>query len=280
MSALLLEVKAATCGYGGKSIVHGIDLDLDRGQVLCVLGPNGSGKTTFFKAILGFLALQSGRIILSGRDIADYSLRELARKVAYVPQSQSPAFPFTVLDVVTMGRCSRLGAFSAPGPKDIERAEACLERLGVSHLASSIYTEISGGERQMVLIARALAQGPDMLVMDEPASNLDFGNQIRLLNVVNMLASSGIGIIMTTHFPNHSFLVGDDVAVMEAGRIVAAGPPDDVLTESLLESVYGVAVRVLETDNKNGTRIKTCVPLLEESMLQAKQRKTVVGPIV
>jgi iron complex transport system ATP-binding protein len=265
MSARLLKVEEATCGYRGKAIVHGISLGLDGGRVLCVLGPNGSGKTTFFKTMLGLLSLQSGRIILSGRDIADYSLKELACHVAYVPQSQSPAFPFTVLDVVTMGRCSHLGAFSAPGPKDFRKAEDCMERLGVSHLASSPYTEISGGERQMVLIARALAQDPVMLVMDEPTSNLDFGNQIRLLNAINSLAASGIGVIMTTHFPDHSFLAGDDVAVMKAGRIVAAGPPDDILTESLLRSVYGVEVRVLETRSESGARIKTCVPLLEET---------------
>jgi iron complex transport system ATP-binding protein len=263
MSARLLDVRGAACGYRGKAVVRDIDLSLDSGEILCLLGPNGSGKTTLFKTILGTLAPMSGSIAIRGRRLSEYSLRELARHVAYVPQAQYQAFPFTVIDVVALGRCSHLGAFSSPGARDYRIASECLERLGVSRLEESIYTEISGGERQMALIARALAQEPEMLVMDEPTSNLDFGNQVRLLGVAKSLAEAGIGIVMTTHFPDHAFLAGDRVAVLNRGAIVASGRPDDIIDEELMRSTYGIAVRVIDAEAPNGARMKTCIPTME-----------------
>jgi len=257
----ILEIDRLTCGYKSKTVVNGISMSVSKGEILCILGPNGVGKTTFFKAMLGFINVYSGRIFLKGMDIRRLSYTDIAKIIGYVPQSHTPPFPFNVLEVVTMGRTSRIGTFAIPSKIDTEIAENALELLGALHLRNKIYTEISGGERQLVLIARAIAQEPEMLVMDEPTSNLDFGNQIKVLDNINKLADSGLGIIMTTHFPNHAFLSGNRVALMKHGRIIDEGDPDMVITEQSMKNVYGINVKMMNID---GGRVKTCVPLLED----------------
>lgn len=161
-----LEVERANCGYGSKSVVDDVSFALDAGEVVCLLGANGSGKTTLFKAILGLLRLNGGRILVDGADTALWSQRRLARTLAYVPQAHTPPFPFAVRDVVLMARTAHLGVFGSPSRRDAVIAEDALETLVVSDLANARYTEISGGERQLVLIARALAQQSDFLVME------------------------------------------------------------------------------------------------------------------
>ena len=189
-----LEIERANCGYGGKPVVEDVSLSLDSGAVLCLLGANGSGKTTLFKAILGLLRLNGGRILVDGADTAAWPQRRLARTLAYVPQAHTPPFPFAVRDVVLMARTAHLGLFGSPSRLDAAIAEDAMEKLGVSHLAHARYTEISGGERQLVLIARALAQQSEFLIMDEPTSNLDFGNQVRVLRRVKELAGRKLGL--------------------------------------------------------------------------------------
>jgi len=251
-----LEVESASCGYEGKPVVSDISLALDSGEVLCLLGANGSGKTTLFKAILGLLRLTGGRILIDGHDTAAWPQRRLARSLAYVPQAHTPPFPFAVRDVVLTARTAHLGIFASPSKRDIAIAEDAMEALGVSHLSGERYTEISGRERQRVLIARALAQQAEFLVMDEPTSNLDFGNQVRVLRRVRELADRGLALLMTTHFPDHAFLCASRVAVLKAGRLLAVGSPETVLTQDRLESAYGVPLRILNVDS--GLRL--CVP--------------------
>ena len=218
-----LEIERANCGYGGKPVVEDVSLSLDSGDVLCLLGANGSGKTTLFKAILGLLRLNGGRILVDGADTASWPQRRLARTLAYVPQAHTPPFPFAVRDVVLMARTAHLGLFGSPSRRDAAIAEDAMETLGVSHLAHARYTEISGGERQLVLIARAVAQQSEFLIMDEPTSNLDFGNQVRVLRRVKELAGRKLGLLMTTHFPDHAFLCASRVGGPKSGKAAGDG---------------------------------------------------------
>jgi len=259
-----LEVQDVSCGYTtGKPIVSGISFQMEAGDTLCLLGPNGVGKTTFFKTLLGLLKLQSGKILLNGADINKWSRRTFAKKVGYVPQLHTPPFPFKVFDVVVMGRTAHVGAFSSPAAKDRTIAKEALEMLSIGHLQDRVYTELSGGERQLVMIARALAQQPEILIMDEPTSNLDFGNQIKVLCQIKRLTKErNIGVIMTTHFPDHAFLCASKVAVMGRNNIFITGAPAEVITEEMLKQTYGVDVKVIEIGEQSGEKIKICVPIL------------------
>lgn len=258
---MILEINNAVCGYGMKTVVEDISLKVSSGEILCLLGPNGVGKTTFFKTILGFLKLQKGEILLDGQNIVNWSKNELAKVIGYVPQAHTPPFPFSVMDTVVMGRTPHIGKFSSPSKKDIDIAEEAIDRLKISYLKDKIYTEISGGERQLVLIARALTQQPQILIMDEPTSNLDFGNQIRVLQQVNELSKSGLGVIMTSHFPNHAFLCSTKVALMQKSNDFQIGNVNEVVTEENLKSAYGINVKIIDTKVDNGEIIRSCIPL-------------------
>lgn len=257
-----LEISHAVCGYGSTAVLKDISFTVDRGEVLCLLGPNGVGKTTLFKTILGFQKLLAGKILLDGSNIQSWTRNRLARVIGYVPQTHTPPFPFSVLDVVVMGRTPHLGMFSSPTKKDIAIAEEALDILKISYLKNKIYTEISGGERQMVLIARALSQQPQILVMDEPTSNLDFGNQIRVLEQINRLSKSGLTVIMTSHFPDHAFLCSTKVVIMQKNGLYQKGSAKEVLTEENLRAAYGVEVKITSIENSLGEKINTCVPLI------------------
>lgn len=259
--AMRLSVDGLCCGYGGREVLRDVSFDVARGQIACLLGPNGAGKTTLFKAILGFLKPRSGTVSVDGRDTRDWGRREFARTVGYVPQSHVPPFPFTVEDVVAMGRTAHLGAFGVPGKADGRIAEEAMAALGILGLRDRAYTEISGGERQMALIARAIAQRPDFLVLDEPTSNLDFGNQMRVLGEIRALAAEGLGVVMTSHAPNHAFLCADTVLLMGRGGI-RSGAPAEVITEESMREVYGVEVRLAESPGRGGARVRSCVPVL------------------
>jgi iron complex transport system ATP-binding protein len=254
----LIDARAVAIGYAGRAIARGIDVSLTPGEVVCLLGPNGSGKTTLFKTLLGLIGRLAGSIAIDGRPIEGWRPGELARRLAYVPQANVSAFPYRVLDMVLMGRTARLGLFAAPGESDRAAAWAALRLLGIDDLAEREYTRISGGQRQLTLIARALAQDAPAIVMDEPTASLDFGNQALVLREVARLARTGLGIVLSTHHPDHAFAVGSRVLLLHDGRVIADGPPREVLTRARLEQVYGVAVTV---DTLPDGRV-SCVPLL------------------
>lgn len=241
-----LELDQVSCGYGTREVVSRFSASVAPGEVFCLLGPNGIGKTTLFKTILGFLPPRGGSMTLGGRDLTLVSPEERARLIGYVPQAHVPPFAFSVFDVVLMGRTAYLGAFGRPGKKDRQAADNSLERLGIGFLRHRVYTELSGGERQMVLIARALTQEPAFLMMDEPTSNLDFGNQARVLQNIRRLAGEGLGIVMTTHFPDHVFQCGSRVALMRPGRPHLVGEVAVIMTAENLQSAYGVPVTIME----------------------------------
>jgi iron complex transport system ATP-binding protein len=238
----MLELRDLAFGYGTVKVGTGVSLALRPGEVLALLGPNGAGKTTLFKTMLGLLPPLAGQVLLDGLPLETLSGKERARRIAYVPQAHAALFPFTVRDVVLMGRAAQIAPFSAPGRKDREVAEAALERLGIVHLSNRPYTEISGGERQMALIARALAQQPSVLVMDEPTASLDYGNQMRVLGHVRRLAGEGMAIVLSTHNPDHVFMVADRVAMLHDGALAGLGPPADVLTVDRVKQLYNIDV--------------------------------------
>lgn len=239
-----LEASDLAFGYPERRVGEHVSLAVGPGEVLCLLGPNGSGKTTLFRTLLGLLPAQAGEVLLGGDPVAALPRREIAQRIAYVPQGHVPPFPFPAHEVVLMGRTARLGPFSQPGASDHEAATVALESLGVGDLAAADYTRLSGGQRQLVLIARALAQEAPLLVMDEPTASLDFGNQALVLGELKRLADRGLGIILSTHDPTHAMATGTRVALLKAGRLVADGAPADVLTAEHLTEVYDVPIGV------------------------------------
>jgi iron complex transport system ATP-binding protein len=236
----LLEVHELAFGYPHHPVGWDVTLRLEPGEVLALLGPNGAGKTTLFRTILGWLPPFAGTVVLAGEPLAHWSRARLARLLGYVPQAHAGLFAFTVLEVVLMGRTAHLPAFGVPTRRDREVALEALDALGVAALAPRIYTELSGGERQLVLLARALAQEPRLLVMDEPTANLDFGNQIRVLDEITELARRGIAVLMSTHHPDHACRVASRVALLKRGRIVGEGAPDALLSVERLARLYDV----------------------------------------
>jgi iron complex transport system ATP-binding protein len=256
-----LEGLALDFGYPGHPVGRGVSLSLSAGEIVCLLGPNGGGKSTLFRTLLGLLPSQGGEVRLDGDALPALSRTAIAKRVSYVPQAHAGYFPFTMRDVVLMGRTAHLSPFAAPSKHDVGIADACLSRLGLSALADQVYTRVSGGERQLALIARALAQQAPLIVMDEPTASLDFGNQARVLDEVRALARAGIGVIMATHDPDQAFLCADRVALLHDGRLIADAPPVEAITPATLREVYGIDADVIDVTLASGERRRVCVPL-------------------
>lgn len=258
---MLLEVDQVRGGYGGGDVVKGVSCRADAGDILCLVGPNGCGKTTLFRLLLGILPISGGTVRLDGRDIRSFSPRELASRIAYIPQYHTPVFSYTVLDVVTMGRAARFSAFESPKDADREAAFAALEKLNAAHLANQTYTSLSGGQRQLILIARAICQSARIFVLDEPAANLDYANHQLLMEVVSDLARKGYCVVMSTHSPEHPASVGSKVLLMQDGRAAAFGPPEAVITPEHLREVYGIEIDVMTVRDRYGCKRTLCLPV-------------------
>lgn len=243
----IVRMDDVSAGYRRHAVLSGIHLSIAAGETLCLLGPNGGGKTTLFKTLLGLQPPLSGEVRVLGRPIAAWSREQFARQVGYVPQAHDGLFAFTVTDIVLMGRAARVGRFATPSRLDREVVLHCLDTLGIAGLAERAYTALSGGERQLALIARALAQEPALLVMDEPTASLDFGNQIRVLEHIDRLREGGIAILMSTHQPEHALRCADRIALLAQGRIVAMGTPIATATTANLAQLYGVPESMIGT---------------------------------
>jgi len=253
MIDIAMQLDGVACGYRDRTVLADVDLAIHRGELFCLLGPNGIGKTTLFKTMLRLLPLRKGTIRIGGEDVAHWSAPRFARTVAYVPQAHTPPFPFSVIDIVSMGRAAHLGPFASPTASDIAVAHRSLETLAIDHLAARPYTEISGGERQLALIARALAQQPELLVMDEPTANLDFGHQIRVLDHVRELTrKSDLTVVMTSHDPNQALRYATRVATLGRNGGLFVGRPSAAVTERYLHDTYGVRTEVLPVAGSNG----------------------------
>jgi iron complex transport system ATP-binding protein len=245
MGVILSVAQACFRLPNGRVIFEGMNFELRDGEVLCILGPNGIGKTTLLRCLDGLATLAGGVIRIAGQDLTRLTRTDIGRLVGWVPQTDASVFAFTVHEMVEMGRAAHLGWLAAPGAEDRDIVGACLRRLGISALADRLYPELSGGERQLVLIARALAQQPRLLILDEPTSHLDFANAMRVLELVRSLAKENLAVVMTSHNPDHAFLIADQTLAMSGGRTGTIGPTRELLTEALLTSLYGRPVRII-----------------------------------
>jgi iron complex transport system ATP-binding protein len=244
----MLEVRGLTFSYGGTPVLQNVSFSVAPGAPTALLGPNGAGKSTLFGCILGFLKPQAGKILLDGRPLSAFSRRELSRELAYIPQSHAPAFNYTVLDCVLMGMTGSLPTFARPGKEEAEKAMEILKSLGMEKLARRGCRECSGGERQLMLLARALAQDAKILVMDEPTANLDFGNRVRVMERTEALGEAGYTIFFSTHDPNQALRYAGQALALKNGGILAQGPTETALTQEILSELYGVPVAVREVD--------------------------------
>ena len=257
-----LTVVGLTCGYQGKPVLSGVDLTVPAGTALALLGPNGVGKTTLFRTVLGLLPAIAGEARVGERVLAECDRRERAKLVAYVPQTGNEPFGLRVLDVVLLGRTAWLGWRPSPSAADLDVARTCLDRLGVAELADRRFGELSGGQRQMVLIARALAQQPTVLMMDEPTASLDLGNEVTVLACIRDLAAEGLTVVFTSHRPEHAFVCADTAVLVQPDGTYATGPAAEVLTTQSLRSAYGVDVYVGSTAHEGYGEVALCTPLL------------------
>jgi iron complex transport system ATP-binding protein len=262
----MIEARDIQFAYRGRRVLNGATLALAPGELVCLLGANGAGKSTLLKILLGLLKPLAGKVSLDATALGDIDRRSLARRVAYVPQVHTAPFPYTVREVVTMGRLPATGLLRAAGAADHRAVNQALDHLAIGHLAERPYTEVSGGERQMALIARALAQDARLLVMDEPLAGLDYGHQVRLLARLESLAEEGYGVLMTTHDPDQPLSGCQRVAMLIDGRIAADGAPAEVLTPAAIHQLYGVRVDLLRAANGRGIafrpsdRSSACLP--------------------
>lgn len=244
----MLEVKDLAFGFPGRTVGREVSFSLGAGEVMCVLGPNGGGKTTLFRTLLGLLERHAGSIRIEDQPLEKLSRGEIARRTGYVPQGHAAYFAFTVREFVLMGRTAHLGAFASPAATDSLVVSRVLESLGIAALAERPVTEISGGERQLALVARALAQQPRLLVLDEPTAGLDFGNQMRVLERISNLSEKGMSILFSSHHPDHAFMCAGRALLLGEGRALEVGRPRDVIRADTLQRLYGVPAQVLSTE--------------------------------
>lgn len=252
-----IAVKNLSFSYGTRQVLKHICFQAEYGEFLSVLGPNGVGKSTLFRCMLGLLPPSEGDTHIDGVPISTMTAGALARKIAYIPQSHYPSFNFSVFDMVLMGTTAQVSTFSAPKKQEIQQAEAALNKLGLIHLKDRGYGNISGGEQQLTLIARAMAQQAKILVMDEPSASLDFGNRIRVMETVRRLKEEGYCIIQSTHDPEQAYLYSDKILALYNGEILALGTPQETVCDSLISTLHGVEVEV--SSMRNDT-VRVCVP--------------------
>ena len=257
----LLWIENGNFAYkSGPQILKDINIELEPGEILAVLGPNGAGKTTLLRCMMDMLHWQSGRSLLDGEDIRSIPASKLWRRMAYVPQARSAAVSYTAFQTVLLGRSSRIGAFSAPSAEDMKVAEKVMERLGISHLADKPCYAISGGELQMVLIARAMAAEPEVLVLDEPESNLDFRNQLVVLDAMTSLAEEGVACVFNTHYPAHALQRADKSLLLTKGGMSIYGPTKFVVSEDDIRSIFGVNAIIGDFEAADST-VQSVIPV-------------------
>jgi len=258
-----LEVRNATFSYDGiKNIFENISFSVECGEVFCILGQNGTGKSTLLRCLCNLNKLNEGKIRIDDLDISSMNSANRAKKIGFIPQIHIPTFPYTVFDVVLMGRTSHVTMMASPSENDCQIAEDAINILNLKHIRDIPYTQLSGGQMQLVLMARVLAQEPEILLLDEPTSHLDVGNQIHTIEMIKKLSKKGLSIIMTSHYPDHAFLSADKVGLMKNKKFLAQGNVDDVVTEQNLVDTYGIDMKIVYLEE--GINRKITVPLLKK----------------
>ncbi len=242
---MIYEIKDLTFAYGKREpVLRNVNLTLEEGEILTVLGRNGAGKSTLFSCMLGLAGTYEGEIFLKGKNLKELKEREIASVCGFVPQSHNPTFGFRVIDFVILGCAHSIGLFSHPGEKERENAFEALRILGIEDLAERNYSELSGGERQQVTIARALAAKPEAILFDEPTAHLDFSNQIKVLRVIKDLSERGYTVAVTTHDPNHALILGGNAALFKKDGSVEKGSAEEIVSEEKLSGIYGSDIRI------------------------------------
>lgn len=257
----MLDIVNLDCGYE-KNILSHLSFSGEKGDLICILGANGSGKSTLIKTIVGLLNAKNGQIILNNENIKDWSWHKRAKNFAYIPQNFNSTFQYRGIEIVVMGRTAYLGFGLSPSKKDYVLAEKAMERLNILHLKNKIYSNMSGGERQLVKIAQALAQEAEVLVMDEPTNNLDFGNQISILNHLKELSKMGMLVIMATHFPDQALEYGSKVLLINKGKGKFVANPKENIDGKDLEELYDLEIKIFDI-NINNEKRKICIPFLK-----------------
>ena len=244
----MIRVEKLCFSYGSRSVLRDVSFSAEKGDFLAVLGPNGVGKSTLFRCVLGILKGYGGRILVGGREIRELSRREMAGCMSYIPQHFGTAFAYSVLDTVLMGTTHELGTFSTPKTSQIRKAEEALEQVGITDLEDRMFNRLSGGEQQLVMIARALSQQAELLLMDEPTASLDYGNREKILTLLKDLTRQGYSVILSTHDPQHALTYSSRVLALHDGAVAAFGDTAEVLTTELLRKLYGIPAVIVDTD--------------------------------
>ena len=253
-----IEVSSLSFAYREHEVLRDVSFSAADGELVSVLGANGAGKSTLFRCILGLLRCYRGTVRINGRDARTLSARELAQQTAYIPQSHAPAFDYSVADMVLMGTTARLSPMGTPSKAERTAVMRALERVGIAPLAEKDYLYLSGGEQQLVLIARALVQGSRLLLLDEPTANLDYGNVLRVNEIIRSLVREGYTVLQSTHSPEQAYLYSDKLVALKDGTVAAVGTPQEVITAENLRTLYGAEVRVESLCND---RARVAVPL-------------------
>ncbi len=244
-----LEIRNGSFGYGEKPLFSDINLEIGSNTILTILGPNGAGKTTLLKCIMGFLKWKQGETLLDGKEITSYSSSDFWKKTSYVPQAKQGVFSYRVVDAVMMGLNKKQNFFAIPSSEDYDKAIEVLETLGVSQLAHKYCNQLSGGELQMVMMARALVSEPELIILDEPESNLDMKNQLRIVSTIEKIASElKTSCLINTHFPNHALKISNETLMMGYGNKHIQGRTLDIVSEEAIREYFGVCSKVVSLD--------------------------------
>ena len=251
----MIVIDKITCGYNQKTLIRDLSFELMTGEAVCILGANGIGKTTLFKTILGQIKMISGDVSINGMSVKRIAPKERAKIFSYVPQAKTYTYRYTVGDMVMMGRAPYIEKFSTPSVNDYMVVEETLKKLSMEYLSDRFYDELSGGEQQIVLIARAIAQQADYILLDEPASNLDFNNQSKLIHIIAMLKKENKGILMVSHNPEHAFLCCEKSLLIGQDSKYFYGDTRNTVTEETLGIIYNADIGIkMFTDERNNSR--------------------------
>ena len=246
---MILQVRNLGFEYiPGHKVFHDVSFTLERGEVLSILGTNGAGKSTMLNCIANLFKPTEGEILLDGVPMSSMRMNDVAKVIGYVPQVHRPSFAFSVREFVVMGRTPYIGAFTKPKARDYEIAERAMDRMGIRYLENKVFTELSGGEQQLVMLSRVLTQEPEIILLDEPTNHLDYGNQYRTMNMIRTLSSEGYTVLMTTHNPDHAIMLDGKVAILNSEGVLGVGQAADAITSETLTNLYGLNVDMIYSD--------------------------------